>query len=190
MDLGFVGIVGVGRALVCRRIRIAGGGAGEDQVFSVEASRTRRSGRNWDHRRRAAAAVCRSLCCTRRAHRGWDRRPGRSRSSIEAVVETVKHAGAVGMRDIDGVDDVFAVGRNLAHEAETLLRVLFGEGTPAKQVVVGDGADFLDRDESVESLVVGGTIDVDAHRLAIAREGVAIAAGGQVGHHHLALRSD
>ena len=93
----------------------------------------------------------------------------------------------MGVRHVDGVDDVFAVGRDLAHEAEALLRVLFREGTPAKQVVVGDGADFLEGNERVKSLVVGGAVDVDAHGLAVAREGVAVAAGGQVGHHDLAL---
>ena len=38
----------------------------------------------------------------------------------------------------------------------------------------------LDGHNGIEALVVGRTIDVDAHRLAVAGEGVAIGAGGHV----------
>ena len=54
------------------------------------------------------------------------------------------------------------------------------------EVVGGYGADFVDGDERVEALVVGGTVDVDAHGFAVAGERVAVAAGGEVGHHHFA----
>jgi hypothetical protein len=49
----------------------------------------------------------------------------------------------VRVRHVDGVDHVLAVRRNLAHEAEALLRVLLGERAPVNQIVVADGADFL-----------------------------------------------
>ena len=54
------------------------------------------------------------------------------------------------------------------------------------EVVGGDDANSFEGDEGVEALVVGGAVDVDAEGFAVTGEGVAVAAGGQVGHHDLA----
>ncbi len=94
----------------------------------------------------------------------------------------------------DGGHDVAAVGRDLRHEPEALdgglgavgAEVLL-EGTPADDVLIADGHVFGNGNEGVQALVVLRAVEVDAERLAVARKGMAVGAGGEILHHRAAL---
>jgi len=57
-----------------------------------------------------------------------------------------------------------------------------------EDVFVGDGHLFFDGDEGVEAFVVARAVEVEPHGFAVAREGVAVGAGGHVAHDDAALR--
>ncbi len=127
MNLGFVGIVGILRALVSGWIWILGACTGIDEPFAV----------------RAPEGGCLDVVGGVGAREGLELPgffavPGKDAAGgiedlaktiaiLEAVVEAVEDSGTVGVWHVDGVDHVFAIRRHLAHEAEALLRVLFRE---------------------------------------------------------------
>ena len=76
-------------------------------------------------------------------------------------------------------DHESAVRGDLRHEAHARLADL-SIRVPLNDVLVLNRDFALDGHNGIEALVVGRTIDVDAHRLAIAGEGMAIGAGGHV----------
>ena len=78
-----------------------------------------------------------------------------------------------------GADDKAAVRRHLGHEAYTR-RADLSVGVPLHHVVVLNRNVALDGSNGIEALVVGGTVYVDAHGLAVHGEGMAIGAGGHV----------
>src|ERR1035438_10324564 len=82
----------------------------------------------------------------------------------------------------DRSDHILSGGRDLRHKAKTLGRSLFGIGAPSDHVIVADGANLLYGDEGVKRFIVLRPVHVDAERLSVAREGMAVGAGGQVLH--------
>src|ERR1017187_2582619 len=80
-----------------------------------------------------------------------------------------------------------AVRGDLGHETYARLADL-SVCVPLNDVLVLNRDVALDGHDGIEALVVGRTIDVDAHRLAVAGEGMAIGAGGHVVENGAAFR--
>ena len=188
LNLRFVGIVGVGGLLVSGRIGIARGGAGVDEPLSIrtpESTGLHEVGIVGARQRLQLATL---LAIPAQHAAGGIEDLAEAVVGVETVVETVQHPHAVPMRHIDGVDHVLAIRRDLAHEAEPLLRPLFAERAPVNHVVIADGADLPDGNERKKPLVVRRSVHVDSQGLAVAGERVTVGAGGQALHHRLALR--
>ena len=103
--------------------------------------------------------------------------------------------GRLGLGILDGSHHVAAVRRNLRHETESLdggrkalARIAILERTPADHILIADRHVLRHRDQGVHALVILRPVDVQPQGAPVARKRVTVGAGGEIVHHHFALR--
>src|SRR5579863_74869 len=176
LNLRFVGIVGVVGQRLAVGVGIASLGAREDDIFAVRAPdaaglHVTRIGRAGQRVALAFGAVV-VLEDAARGIEDLEEFVVGEVADVEGLLKFKRGAG-------EGADDVAAAGRDLRHEADAD----FAHGAvdvPLHYFAVIDGDVAADGRDGVEAFVVLRAVEVDAHGFAVAREGMAVEAGGYI----------